>query len=175
MIKPTLEILAGIPTVVYGFFAVIIIAPSLQWLSEMATGDRVFGTYSAGAAGIAVGIMILPIVTSLSEDAPAIGARGLRDGAYALGSTRFDTSVRVVVPGPLAASWRPTSLPSRGRIGETMIVALAAGGRPRHHDPAVGPGPDHDGVHRADLPRRRPGHRRRVQVELRGGGGALPR
>ena len=128
VIKPTLEILAGIPTVVYGFFAVIIIAPSLQWLSEMATGDRVFGTYSAGAAGIAVGIMILPIVTSLSEDALRSVPRGLRDGAYALGSTRFDTSVRVVVPGALGGIMASYLLAITRAIGETMIVALAAGG-----------------------------------------------
>ena len=128
VLKPVLEILAGIPTVVYGFFAVFIIAPSLQNLSVFLTGDRVFGTYSAGAAGIAVGIMILPIVTSLSEDALRSVPRGLRDGAYALGSTRFDTSVRVVVPGALGGIMASYLLAITRAIGETMIVALAAGG-----------------------------------------------
>ena len=128
VLKPVLEILAGIPTVVYGFFAVIIIAPSLQATSEFLTGDRLFGTYSAGAAGIAVGIMILPIVISLSEDALRAVPRGLRDGAYALGSTRFDTSVRVVVPGALGGIMASYLLAITRAIGETMIVALAAGG-----------------------------------------------
>ena len=128
VLKPVLEILAGIPTVVYGFFAVIIIAPSLQATSEFLTGDRLFGTYSAGAAGIAVGIMILPIVISLSEDALRSVPRGLRDGAYALGSTRFDTSVRVVVPGALGGIMASYLLAITRAIGETMIVALAAGG-----------------------------------------------
>ena len=128
VLKPVLEILAGIPTVVYDFFAVIIIAPSLQATSEFLTGDRLFGTYSAGAAGIAVGIMILPIVISLSEDALRAVPRGLRDGAYALGSTRFDTSVRVVVPGALGGIMASYLLAITRAIGETMIVALAAGG-----------------------------------------------
>lgn len=128
VLKPILEILAGIPTVVYGFFAVIIIAPSLQATSEFFIGDRLFGTYSAGAAGIAVAIMILPIVISLSEDALRAVPRGLRDGAYALGSTRFDTSIRVVVPGALGGIMASYLLAITRAIGETMIVALAAGG-----------------------------------------------
>ena len=128
VLKPVLEVLAGIPTVVYGFFAVIVIAPSLQGVSQFFTGERVFGTYSAGAAGIAVGIMILPIVTSLSEDALRSVPRSLRDGAYALGSTRFDTSIRVVVPGALGGIMASYLLAVSRAIGETMIVALAAGG-----------------------------------------------
>lgn len=128
VLKPVLEVLAGIPTVVYGFFAVIIIAPSLQSISTFILGESIFGAYSAGAAGIAVGIMILPIVTSLSEDALRAVPRGLRDSAYALGSTRFDTSVRVVVPGALGGIMASYLLAITRAIGETMIVALAAGG-----------------------------------------------
>ena len=128
ILKPVLEVLAGIPTVVYGFFAVIIIAPSLQSISKFFLGESIFGAYSAAAAGIAVGIMILPIVTSLSEDALRAVPRGLRDSAYALGSTRFDTSVRVVVPGALGGIMASYLLAITRAIGETMIVALAAGG-----------------------------------------------
>ena len=128
VLKPVLEVLAGIPTVVYGFFAVIIIAPSLQSISTFILGESIFGAYSAGAAGIAVGIMILPIVTSLSEDALRAVPRGLRDSAYALGSTRFDTSIRVVVPGALGGIMASYLLAITRAIGETMIVALAAGG-----------------------------------------------
>ncbi|MAC18333.1 MAG: phosphate ABC transporter permease subunit PstC [Phycisphaerae bacterium] len=128
ILKPVLEVLAGIPTVVYGFFAVIIIAPSLQSVSKFFLGESIFGAYSAAAAGIAVGIMILPIVTSLSEDALRAVPRGLRDSAYALGSTRFDTSVRVVVPGALGGIMASYLLAITRAIGETMIVALAAGG-----------------------------------------------
>jgi phosphate transport system permease protein len=128
ILKPVLEILAGIPTVVYGFFALLVINPSLQWVATLLTGEELFGAYSAGAAGIAVGIMILPIVTSLSEDALRSVPRGLRDGAYALGSTRFDTSVRVVIPGALGGIMASYLLAITRAIGETMIVALAAGG-----------------------------------------------
>lgn len=125
-LKPVLEVLAGIPTVVYGFFALTVITPFLH--------DRVsesFGTYNALSAGLAVGIMILPIVASLSEDALRAVPRSLRDAAYAMGSTRFDTSVKVVVPAALSgivASWL---LAVTRAIGETMIVALAAGARPQ--------------------------------------------
>ena len=125
-VKPVLEVLAGIPTVVYGYFAVTVITPFLH--------DRIsdsFGTYNALSAGIAVGIMILPIVISLSEDALRAVPRSLRDAAYAMGSTRFDTSAKVVVPAALSgivASWL---LAITRAIGETMIVALAAGIRPQ--------------------------------------------
>jgi phosphate transport system permease protein len=126
LLKPVLEVLAGIATVVYGYFAVTVITPFLH--------DRIsdaFGTYNALSAGIAVGVMILPIVISLSEDALRAVPRSLRDAAYAMGSTRFDTSVKVVVPAALSgivASWL---LAITRAIGETMIVALAAGIRPQ--------------------------------------------
>lgn len=122
-LKPVLEVLAGIPTVVYGFFALEAITP---FLHDYVSSD--FGTYNAGAAGLAVGIMILPIVASLSEDALRAVPRSLREAAYGLGSTRFDVSVKVVVPAALSgivASW---ILAITRAIGETMIVALAAGG-----------------------------------------------
>lgn len=121
-LKPVLEVLAGIPTVVYGFFALTVITPFLH--------DRVsesFGTYNAMGAGLAVGIMILPIVASLSEDALRAVPRSLRDAAYAMGSTRFDVSVKVVVPAALSGIMASWLLAITRAIGETMIVALAAG------------------------------------------------
>ena len=121
-LKPALEVLAGIPTVVYGFFALTAITPLLQSISPR------FGNYNAMSAGIAIGIMILPIVCSLSEDALRSVPRSLRDGAYALGGTKFDVSVKVVVPAALSGIVASFLLAMSRAIGETMIVALAAGG-----------------------------------------------
>lgn len=122
-LKSILEILAGVPTVVYGFFALTFITPYL--LQPLSSG---FGTYNAMAAGIAVGIMILPIVCSLSEDALRAVPQSLRDGAYALGSTKFDVTMKVVVPAGLSGVVAAFLLALTRAIGETMIVALAAGG-----------------------------------------------
>ena len=133
VLKPTLEILAGIPTVVYGFFALLVITPALQKLNPLIEGlgtpdaPVAFGGYNALSAGIAVGIMILPIICSLSEDALRAVPRSLRDGAFALGGTRFDVSVKVVVPAALSGIVAAFLLAVSRAIGETMIVALAAG------------------------------------------------
>jgi phosphate transport system permease protein len=135
-LKPVLEVLAGIPTVVYGFFALEVITPFLQgaFNDALARGGgspwipAPFGTYNATSAGLAVGIMILPIVASLSEDALRAVPRSLRDAAYGLGSTRFDVSVKVVVPAALSGIMASWMLAITRAIGETMIVALAAGG-----------------------------------------------
>ncbi len=121
-LKPALEILAGVPTVVYGFFALTIITPVLQKVSPA------FGSYNAMAAGLATGIMILPIVCSMSEDSLRAVPRSLRDGALALGATKFDVSVKVVVPAALSGIVAAFLLAISRAIGETMIVALAAGG-----------------------------------------------
>lgn len=123
ILKAALEILAGVPTVVYGFFALTFITPYL--LQPLSSG---FGAYNAMSAGIAVGIMILPIVCSLSEDALRAVPQSLRDGAYALGSTKFDVSAKVVVPAGLSGVIAAFLLALTRAIGETMIVALAAGG-----------------------------------------------
>lgn len=133
IVKPALEILAGIPTVVYGFFALTVITPLLQRSNpfiQWATGDDSagFGSYNVMAAGIATGIMILPIVCSLAEDALRAVPRSLRDGAFALGGTRFDVSVKVVVPAALSGIVAAFLLAITRAVGETMIVALAAGG-----------------------------------------------
>jgi phosphate transport system permease protein len=127
-LKPMLELLAGVPTVVYGFFALTVITPGLQWACRALFGDPVFPGYNATGAGLAVGVMILPIVCSLSEDALRAVPRSLREGAYALGGTRFDVSVRVVVPAALSGILASFFLAITRAVGETMIVALAAGG-----------------------------------------------
>ena len=125
IIKPVLEVLAGIPTVVLGFFALTFLARDIV--------QPLFGTsqiFSALAASIAVGIMIIPLISSLSEDAMAAVPRSLRDGAYALGATRFEVARRVVVPAALSGILAAFILGISRAIGETMIVALAAGSTP---------------------------------------------
>ena len=131
-IKPILEVLAGIPTVVFGFFALTVLTPGLNWMgalyNDLANGSVIFDTYNAMAAGLAVGIMILPIVSSLAEDALRAVPKSLRDGAFALGATRLDVSLRVVVPAALSGIMASFLLAITRAVGETMIVALAAGG-----------------------------------------------
>tara|TARA_X000001036_G_C20691588_1_gene809590 strand:+ start:3108 stop:4016 length:909 start_codon:yes stop_codon:yes gene_type:complete len=121
VLKPVLEILAGIPTVVYGFFALTVITPSLQ---SIFSGIDV---YNALSAGIAVGIMCIPIVTSMSEDSIQSVPNSLREGAYALGSTKLETSLKVVFPAALSGVMSACLLSIARAVGETMIVALAAG------------------------------------------------
>jgi phosphate transport system permease protein len=121
VLKPVLEVLAGVPTVVYGFFALMTITPILQWLHSG------FSVYNAASAGIAVGILCLPTVCSLAEDALQAVPRGLREAAYGLGATRFDVSVKVVVPAALSGIISAFLLAIARAVGETMIVALAAG------------------------------------------------
>lgn len=124
-LKPTLEILAGIPTVVYGYFALTVITPGLKFFHEG------FNIYNAFSAGIAVGILCLPTVCSLAEDALSAVPRSLRDAAYGLGSTRFDVATKVVVPAALSGLISAFLLAIARAIGETMIVALAAGATAR--------------------------------------------
>lgn len=131
VLKPILEVLAGIPTVVYGFFALAIITPALRSSSEAFTGEKIFDYFNSTSAGIAVGILCLPTVTSLSEDALRAVPRSLREGAYGLGATKFDVSVKVVVPAALSGVIAAFLLAIARAIGETMIVALAAGGMAR--------------------------------------------
>jgi phosphate transport system permease protein len=125
ILKPTLEVLAGIPTVVYGFFALTFITPMLKWFHDG------FNTYNAMAAGIAVGILCLPIVSSLVEDSLRAVPRSLREAAYGLGATKFEVSTKVVVPAALSGIISAILLAVSRAIGETMIVALAAGSRPQ--------------------------------------------
>ena len=123
-VKPALEILAGIPTVVYGYFAVVFVTPVLRAVVPGA------GVFSAASAAIVVGIMILPMVSSLSEDALSAVPRSLREAAYGLGATRFEVSTRVVVPAGLPGIAASFILAISRAIAETMVVALAAGATP---------------------------------------------
>ena len=124
IIKPILEILAGIPTVVYGFFALTFLSPQLQKIfPEMII-------FNALSAGLVMGLMIMPMISTLSEDAMLAVPRSLRDGAYALGATKFEVAMKVVVPAALGGIVASFILALSRAIGETMIVTLAAGASP---------------------------------------------
>lgn len=127
VLKPILEILAGIPTVVYGAFALTFVTPLIQdlWLVGEAPG-----IFNALSAGIVLGIMILPTVASLSEDALTSVPRALREGAFGLGASKMRVSLRVVVPAALSGIVAACVLAFSRAVGETMIVLMAAGGRP---------------------------------------------
>lgn len=125
VVKPVLEILAGIPTVVYGYFALSFITPLIREFYPEAN------IFNATSASIVVGIMILPMVSSLSEDAMRAVPRSLREGAYALGSTPFEVSTRVVVPAALSGILASFILALSRAIGETMAVTIAAGMTPK--------------------------------------------
>jgi phosphate transport system permease protein len=132
VLKPVLELLAGVPTVVYGYFALLFVTPLLQRLMPYLAGSN------ALSPGIVMGIMILPLVSSLSEDAMRAVPNGLREGSYALGATRMQTSLRVVVPAAFSGITAAFILAISRAVGETMIVAIAAGQQPRlTWDPTV--------------------------------------
>lgn len=125
IVKPVLEILAGVPTVVYGYFALTFVTPLLQaFIPELAG-------FNALSPGLVMGLMILPLVSSLSEDAMQAVPRGLREGSYALGATRMQTALKVVVPAAFSGITAAFILAMSRAIGETMIVAIAAGQQPR--------------------------------------------
>lgn len=124
-IKPILEVLAGIPSVVYGFFAVVCISPWIRSVFPSA------GVFNAANACIVVGIMTLPMIISLSEDALRAVPRSLRQGAYALGATKYDVTVQVVVPAAMSGIVASFLLAISRAIGETMAVTLAAGATPK--------------------------------------------
>ncbi|MFI6369547.1 phosphate ABC transporter permease subunit PstC [Streptomyces sp. NPDC050546] len=136
VLKPILEVLAGIPTVVYGFFALQAVTPLLQDIWPAGEGPQVFNALSAG---FVMGIMIIPTIASLSEDAMNAVPNDLRDGAFALGSSRMQVSTRVVFPAALSGIIAAIVLGVSRAIGETLIVAIAAGGRPNlSFDPLEG-------------------------------------
>ena len=124
VLKPFLEVLAGIPTVVYGYFALTFVTPIIRFFYP---GADVF---NAASASIVMGIMIIPMVSTLSEDALVAVPRSLREGSYALGASRFETATRVVVPAALSGIVASFVLAISRAIGETMIVTLAAGATP---------------------------------------------
>lgn len=126
VLKPTLEVLAGIPTVVFGFFALEFLTQAV--LIKIFPGIEVFNALSAG---LIMGIMIIPTIASLSEDAMSAVPSGLRDGAYALGSTKRQTAMKVVIPAALSGIVAAFVLGISRAIGETMIVTIAAGLQPQ--------------------------------------------
>ena len=128
-IKPTLEVLAGIPTVALGFFAFTFITPLLQDVWPGFLGDEP-NIFNALAAGLAIGLLIVPIIASISEDAMSAVPGGLREGAYALGASRMRVATRVVFPAALSGIVASIVLGVSRAVGETMVVLMAAGSTP---------------------------------------------
>jgi phosphate transport system permease protein len=126
ILKPILEILAGIPTVVYGYFALTFMTPLLRLIFGRDTVE----IYNTASAGIVMGILILPLVTSMVEDALSAVPDSLREGAYGLGATKLEASVQVVLPAAFSGIAAAFIVGLSRAIGETMIVALAAGAGP---------------------------------------------
>lgn len=125
ILKPILEILAGIPSIVYGYFALTVITP---FLKNFIPNIQIFNALSAS---IAVGIMVIPLVSSLSEDAMSAIPNSVRNGAYALGATKLEVVTKIVIPGALSGIVSSFILAISRAIGETMIVAIAAGAKPQ--------------------------------------------
>ena len=127
LLKPVLEILAGIPTVVYGYFALTFMTPLLRAVF----GVDVVNIYNTGSAGIVVGILIIPLVSSMSEDALHAVPKALREASYGLGATKLETVIKVVMPAALSGILAAFIVAASRAIGETMIVAIAAGAGPK--------------------------------------------
>ena len=123
-IKPVLELLGAVPTVVYGYFALMIVTPMLQKIIPGLPGFNML------SAGLVIGIMIIPYIASVSEDAMRSVPNYMREGSYAMGATRFQTATRVVVPGALSGIAAAYILGISRAVGETMVVAIAAGLQP---------------------------------------------
>ncbi len=122
--KPLLELLAGVPTVIYGFFALLFVSPILQFFFPNLPG------FSMLSAGLVMGIMIVPYISSLSEDAMRAVPMALREGSYAMGATRFQTALKVVTPAAFSGIAAAYILGVSRAVGETMVVAIAAGMQP---------------------------------------------
>lgn len=123
-VKPILELLGAVPTVVYGYFALTMVTPALQVLMPNLPGFNML------SAGLVIGLMIVPYVSSVSEDAMRAVPRYMREGSYAMGATRFQTALRVVVPGAFSGLAAAFILGISRAVGETMVVAIAAGMQP---------------------------------------------
>jgi phosphate transport system permease protein len=126
ILKPTLEVLAGVPTVVYGYFALTFMTPILRAIF----GQDTVQIYNMASAGIVMGIMILPLISSMSEDALSAVPRSLREASYGIGATKFETALQVVLPAALSGIAAAFIIGISRAIGETMIVAIAAGSGP---------------------------------------------
>ena len=127
VVKPILEVLAGVPTVAFGVFAVTFLSPEI---GELFPGFIKTPPFAAGIAGLAVGLLIVPIIASISDDAMKAVPGGLREGAYALGSTKLKVSTRVVFPAAISGIVASIVLAASRAVGETMVVLLAAGKTP---------------------------------------------
>jgi phosphate transport system permease protein len=125
VLKPVIEVLAGVPSVVYGYFALTFVTPTL--LQPLVPGTQVF---NAASAAIVVGIMVIPMISSLCDDALRAVPSSLRDGAYALAATRFEVALKVVLPAAMSGVVAAVLLALARAIGETMAVAIAAGMQP---------------------------------------------
>lgn len=124
ILKPFLELLAGVPTIIYGYFALLIVTPALQFFMPDLQGFNMLGP------GIVIGIMIVPYIASLSEDAMRAVPMSIREGSYAMGATRFQTALRVVFPAAISGVLAAFILGISRAVGETMVVAIAAGQQP---------------------------------------------
>lgn len=128
-VKPMLELLSAVPSVVYGYFALLVVSPALQWVSSTLTETEI-PAFSMLSAGLVMGVMIIPYVSSISEDAMRSVPMTLREGSYAMGATRLQTAVKVVIPAAFSGMMAAYILGISRAIGETMIVAIAAGMQP---------------------------------------------
>jgi phosphate transport system permease protein len=128
VVKPILETIAGIPTIVLGFFAINFLAPDVL---RPLLGERTIGLFSALSGGIVVGLLVTPLIASISEDAMGAVPRGLREGAYAMGATRFEVVRKVVLPAAISGIMASIILAMSRAIGETMAVVLAVGSQPQ--------------------------------------------
>jgi phosphate transport system permease protein len=126
ILKPILEVLAGIPTIVYGYFALTFMTPLLREIF----GKGVVQIYNTGSAGLVMGILILPLITSMTEDVLSAVPRSLREAAYAIGATKLEVALQIVVPAALSGIAAAIIIGISRAIGETMIVAVAAGAGP---------------------------------------------
>ena len=127
ILKPILEVLAGIPTIVYGYFALTFMTPLLRTIF----GRDVVEVYNTASAGLVMGILILPMIASMTEDALSAVPRSLREAAYGLGGTKLDVALKVVVPAAISGIAAAIIVGISRAIGETMIVAVAAGAGPK--------------------------------------------
>ncbi len=126
ILKPVLEVLAGIPTIVYGYFALMFMTPLLRSIF----GNEVVQIYNTASAGLVMGILILPLITSMTEDSLSAVPRSLREAAYGMGATKLEAALQVVVPAALSGIAAAVIIGISRAIGETMIVAVAAGAGP---------------------------------------------
>jgi phosphate transport system permease protein len=127
ILKPILEVLSGVPTVVYGYFALTFMTPLLRSI----LGKEVIDIYNTASAGIVIGILVLPLVSSMSEDALHAVPNSLRQAAFAMGATKLETAIKVVLPAAISGITAAFIVSISRAIGETMIVAIAAGAGPR--------------------------------------------